>query len=133
MSESYPAGGSGEANFYEPIPPLDPNRPRKSFEELAAQRYGGDPVEWIPEAEALDETLTRLIERGGSLIVPEPEAETEGVFQGYHKIKVYSFDPKIAESSSSNVRIVYGTREQIKSGKFSVPTEGLFVLDKPEA
>ncbi len=118
----------GEANLYsqEPVDPLV-NPP--AFEESMAERYGGDPVEWIPEADALRRKVAESVNSGGPLIMISSTPENSGIFAGYHKIKVAT--RSITQEDSMLIREVYATPEQYKSRRIIIPREGLFAKDIP--
>lgn len=99
-----------------------------SYEEAFAQSRGGDPVEWIPEAEKIQQDIADATAQGYSTIMIAGKPETEGIFAGYYSINM----PEVKFTDGQPeliVRTVYATYEQVAMGRFKIPKEGLFCID----
>lgn len=125
MNEIFSYDGEDEANFYE-HPDLS-DVPASMEEALAASR-GGDPIEWMPEAEKLMQNFTETIANGESVVMISSSPETEGVFAGYYSVKIQIID-MTGENVELVERVVYATFEQVAMGHMIVPKEGLFCTD----
>jgi hypothetical protein len=125
MSEIFFYEGGDKTNLYEAVEP-SPSEPI-SLEEALAHSRGGDPVEWIPDAEEITRRTAEVIADGGNVASISDKPETDGVFAGYYAIKIPLFD-----NSDGKVKLiqrtVYATFEQIAMGRMVVPAEGLFCL-----
>jgi len=115
-----------DANFYRAGVPVSDEVP--ALEETLANRGGGDPVEWIPEAEAVHQTIEDIAKLGGSILLVEKDPELEGPFAGYHEVRIYDFGKDLPENVC---RILYATAEQKRTHSMIPPDEGLFMLDIP--
>ena len=126
MSEISFEDPENKANLYEH--PKSNNDAYATFEEAFAARHGGDPVEWIPEAEQLKSKKQEILEAGEIIAWIKPTPEEDGVFKGYHEVKVPLCDTS-GEEPQLIVRTIYATPEQAASGEIFLPGEGLFAAD----
>lgn len=126
MSEFFFYEGDDRANLYEQVD-SSPVKPI-SMEEALANSRGGDPAEWIPEAERIHKAMADAIQKGGTIAMMAGKPESEGVFAGYYPIKIPMLDRSGVEVRCI-IRTVYATFEQVAQGDFIVPEEGLFCID----
>jgi hypothetical protein len=115
-----------DANLYRSVQHISYEGP--ALEEALANRGGGDPVEWIPEAEAVHATIEEIVKSGGSILLVERDPDSEGPFAGYYEVRLYDFGKDLAEDIC---RILYATGEQKRTGSMLPPEEGIFMLDVP--
>ncbi len=116
-----------KANLYESLDPT--MKGRRSLEEMLAETHGGEPVEWFPKTDDFASRLAMTIEAGDMVAMVAGNPETEGVFAGYYAVKVPQIDTSNPSGVELKVRIVYASPEQIATGEFFLPKEGLFCID----
>ena len=126
MSEALFFNSEDKANLYEQFEP-EADLP-SSIEEALSESRGGDPVEWIPEAEIYSQKIAEAVANGSNIAMISDTPETEGVFAGYYEVKIPLIDLSDVEPKLV-IRSVYATFEQIAIGHFIAPKEGMFCID----
>ncbi len=106
--------------------------PTPGLEEILSRRNGGEPYEWIPEAEeAYRSQAASIAETGLSAFlngVPEPP---ESPFEGYHRVNILDVR-ELGESirldrSMYRVRQVYASPEIIERRWGVLPIDGWYL------
>lgn len=128
MSKNYFDG----ANLVEPVG-FEDNPLRTTdvmrLEEFLADRDGGDPVDYIADAEIIRAQLAIMAcasEEGEHMAVINPTPLPDGhMFAGYHELRVMGFDPQ----DQPVIRTLYCSSEQYERGEFDIPDEGIFAID----
>lgn len=124
--------GENRANLYDDFSGVGQESAPPSIEESLAKGFGGDPVEWIPEAEEYKRLRDEALANGGMLASISPEPLNDGIFAGYHEIRILLFKLTDEKNPRGIERIAYATPEQFKRNDMRIPEEGLFALDAPE-
>ncbi len=123
MSESILPDDANLYRFVQHTPYVGP-----TLEEVLASRAGGDPVEWIPEVEAIRRKTDEIVRAGGSILLVEGKPVSEGLFAGYYEVRLFDYRGNTEEGVC---RILYASEDQVRSKQMIPPDEGLFMLDTP--